>query len=239
MSLNHSPAIVTDGLVLCLDAANVRSYPKSGTTWSDLVGGNDGAMQNMTASNFSSANGGILSFDGTDEHVNCGNLETLNNICIQMNVRVLSNPGGYRGFCGARASGGNDHYTGFNIDMQSASTTAFTSCSFESSIRSVPGGTNMMSSSVDFGTWCNICITTTNSDITMYLNGIKENTVTRTNNYGSTIAMTDLQVGRRPYQGGSHNMRVNADFSSFCIYNRGLTADEVRQNYEATVGRYT
>ena len=93
MSLNHSPAIVTDGLVLCLDAANVRSYPKSGTTWSDLVGGNDGAMQNMTASNFSSANGGILSFDGTDEHVNCGNLETLNNICIQMNVRGIFSEG--------------------------------------------------------------------------------------------------------------------------------------------------
>jgi len=37
MSLNHSPSIVTDGLVLCLDAANQRSYPKSGTTWSDLA----------------------------------------------------------------------------------------------------------------------------------------------------------------------------------------------------------
>ena len=48
MSLNHSPAIVTDGLVLCLDAANPRSYPKSGTTWSDLSGnGNHGALQNM------------------------------------------------------------------------------------------------------------------------------------------------------------------------------------------------
>jgi hypothetical protein len=36
MGLNHSPRIVTDGLVLCLDAANPKSYPGSGTTWFDL-----------------------------------------------------------------------------------------------------------------------------------------------------------------------------------------------------------
>lgn len=68
MSLNHSPAIVTDGLVLCLDAANVRSYPKSGTTWSDLAGSNDGALQNME-DNYSDENKGVLNFDGSNEYV--------------------------------------------------------------------------------------------------------------------------------------------------------------------------
>ena len=37
MSLQHSPRIVTDGLVLCLDAANRQSYPGSGTVWNDLT----------------------------------------------------------------------------------------------------------------------------------------------------------------------------------------------------------
>jgi len=42
MATRYSPAIVTSGLVLCLDAANRKSYPGSGTTWSDLSGnGND------------------------------------------------------------------------------------------------------------------------------------------------------------------------------------------------------
>ena len=36
MARVHSPRIVTDGLVLCLDAANTKSYPGSGTTWKDL-----------------------------------------------------------------------------------------------------------------------------------------------------------------------------------------------------------
>ena len=37
MALFHSPGLITDGLTLCLDAANSKSYPGSGTTWVDLV----------------------------------------------------------------------------------------------------------------------------------------------------------------------------------------------------------
>lgn len=36
MGSNYNPSIVTNGLVLCLDAANVKSYSGSGTVWSDL-----------------------------------------------------------------------------------------------------------------------------------------------------------------------------------------------------------
>lgn len=45
MALHHSPSIVTSGLVLCLDAANVKSYPGTGTTWFDISGnGNNGTI---------------------------------------------------------------------------------------------------------------------------------------------------------------------------------------------------
>jgi hypothetical protein len=47
MGLGHNPKIATDGLVLCLDAANQKSYPGSGTVWGDLSGnGNDGDIVN-------------------------------------------------------------------------------------------------------------------------------------------------------------------------------------------------
>jgi len=50
MALAHSPRIVTDGLVLALDAGNTKSYPGSGTTWSDLIGSNNGTISGATNS---------------------------------------------------------------------------------------------------------------------------------------------------------------------------------------------
>ena len=40
MGINRGPVIVTDGLVLALDAASPRSYPGTGTTWKDISGNN-------------------------------------------------------------------------------------------------------------------------------------------------------------------------------------------------------
>jgi len=70
MALVHGiKPIVTSGLILCLDAANRKSYPGSGTTWTDLSGrGNTGTLVGGTG--YNSANGGSLTFDGTDDFVN-------------------------------------------------------------------------------------------------------------------------------------------------------------------------
>lgn len=67
MAFNYSPKIVTDGLVFAVDAANKKSYPGSGTTWSDMVGGNDGTLTNGPT--FDSGNGGSIVFDGTNDYV--------------------------------------------------------------------------------------------------------------------------------------------------------------------------
>ena len=58
MALRHSPKIVTDGLVLALDAANTRSYPGSGSTWFDLSGNNHNATLNSVT--HSTVNGGVF-----------------------------------------------------------------------------------------------------------------------------------------------------------------------------------
>jgi hypothetical protein len=69
MAASSGPDIVDSGLVLALDAADRNSYPGSGTTWTDLTGrGNTGTLTNGPT--YSSANGGSLSFDGTDDSVN-------------------------------------------------------------------------------------------------------------------------------------------------------------------------
>ena len=47
MSLFHNPNMITNGLVLCLDAGNTKSYPNTGTTWTDLSGNsNTGTLTN-------------------------------------------------------------------------------------------------------------------------------------------------------------------------------------------------
>ena len=68
--------LVSDGLVLNLDAGDPRSYPSSGTTWTDLSGsGNTGTLSTCTYNN---GNGGALVFNGTSDYVTCGNGSVLN-----------------------------------------------------------------------------------------------------------------------------------------------------------------
>jgi hypothetical protein len=68
MALHHSPLVVTNGLVLYLDAGNTKSYPGSGTTWGDLTqSGDNGTLTNGPT--FTSANGGAIVFDGVDDYV--------------------------------------------------------------------------------------------------------------------------------------------------------------------------
>jgi hypothetical protein len=68
MGVRYNPKIVTDGLVLALDAANIKSYPGSGTTWTDMSGlGNNGTLTNGPT--FSSNNAGSIEFDGTNDYV--------------------------------------------------------------------------------------------------------------------------------------------------------------------------
>lgn len=68
MSHNHGGKIVRDGLVLCLDAGNPKSYIGSGTNWADLSKNNStGSLKNGPT--FDGANGGSIVFDGIDDRV--------------------------------------------------------------------------------------------------------------------------------------------------------------------------
>ena len=65
MAVGYNPRIVTDNLVFCLDAANTKSYPGSGTTWTDLKNG--GYNATITGPSWSNTNSGIFTYDGTDD----------------------------------------------------------------------------------------------------------------------------------------------------------------------------
>jgi hypothetical protein len=225
--------VVQDGLVLYLDAGNDISYPGSGTIWRDLSGlGNTGTLNGGVS--YTENNRGSLVFDGVNDYVDCGNLNTLSNMTVQMFVKPLSNPGLYEGFIGAVGGTGNDYDSGFNIDMGLNSTSAFNYCNFEGGIYRIGGGSNFMTSSIPFGTWVNICFTISPTYIQYYVNGIAQLGANRLNNSTTTIGMNNLVIGRRPLP----STFLSGDISNTQIYNRALTAAEVLQNYEALKGRY-
>ena len=61
------PQLITNGLVFALDAANNKSYPGSGTTWNDLVGSNNGTLQNSPT--FNTEKGGVIDLDGNNDRI--------------------------------------------------------------------------------------------------------------------------------------------------------------------------
>jgi hypothetical protein len=224
--------IITDGLVLCLDAADRNSYVSGSTTWFDVAGSNNGTLTNGPT--FNSGSGGNIVFDGTNDYVDCGNLTTLDNMSIQMFVRVLSRNNFYNGFAASKGAS-NDFDSGFIIQMAGTGA-SFNSFNVEGGFLRVGGGTEFMTSTVSFGTWANVCLTISPSYIQFYLNGSPQYGTTRLNNASTTIGMSNLVIGTRVYNIPSFS--VNANIANTQIYNRALTTSEVLQNYNAQKSRF-
>jgi len=69
MATNYNNKIVTDGLILCLDAADKKSYSGSGSSWTDRSGnGNNGSLSNSPTFN----SDGYFELDGTDDRITSG-----------------------------------------------------------------------------------------------------------------------------------------------------------------------
>ena len=118
------PNIVTDGLVLYLDAANPKSYPGSGTVWKDLSG--NGNHFNLI--NGPSFNNFYINFDGVDDYVksiNTLDLSSYNSISVEMCFQVnnLSSP---TGFAFEHSSNWNNQIMGFGLLPNSSRNTNYT-----------------------------------------------------------------------------------------------------------------
>jgi len=92
----YGPKIITNGLVLYLDAGNRNSYPGTGTTWNDLSGnGNNGTLTNGPT--FSSTNGGNISFDGVNDYLSLNsalNFSTNSGFTICIFLQKVNNQSG-------------------------------------------------------------------------------------------------------------------------------------------------
>ena len=230
MALNHSPHIVTDGLVLCLDAANLRSYPGAGTTWTDLATSKvNGTLTNMT-DNFSTDGLGCLTFDGADEHVNCGD-----------NFSFLDDPDANEFTITSWINGetGADGTIFSKADSGSRMVQFFTQEDDTAYIKL--GGTDITSSAiVTDGTWHNVGMRVRNDGGTykgrIYVDGVS---VTSEKPIGSTTVTADFLIGARRNSGNTGlGYLFDGKIANCLIYNRALSSTEILQNYLATKGRY-
>ena len=222
MALSHSPQISLNGLVLALDAANTKSYPGSGTAWTDLSGrGNTGTLTGGPT--YSTANGGSIVFDGTDDYVeisgnssNTPSEMTLFCFVYPKNTRpeeiiaTQNSGGGYR-FMTRTYGGGGGTTWGF----APSSATEYSS-------------STVLSNNV----WYSLAITYTSSSLLGYLNGALNWSVS------SPIALVHGGNIRLGDGIGGAQVHLQANLSSFMMYNRVLSAAEVSQNFNALRGRY-
>ena len=244
MACNAGPDIIEDGLVLCLDAANINSYPKSGTTWSDLAGANDGTLNNMDGANFSSDNRGTLSFDGTNEYIGCGISPMYSSslaeftFCSWAYVDVSTFDGTLKVICATAIdplSGG--FWVGFDDRNSTHSPINGVAWNTKNSNGYSRGKTS--SNAIPSDGWYNVVLSYSSSTgVTCYINS-HENTIRSQTQTGDfTPRNNPFEIARGPTDMSSA-WYFAGSISSIQLYNRALTADEVRRNYEATAGRYT
>ena len=230
MGVSYNPRIVTDGLVLCLDAANKRSYPGAGTTWTDLSSSKaNGTLVNMT-NNFSTDGAGSLTFDGSNEYVSITRNSSItpNYISVCGWIKINSKSSNQFLLALPRSiNGGASYMMYYSLSLNG----------FVAYARTDSTGTIQTTStfSPDTGRWYFLCMTSNGSNLILFIDGEFEASLSFSSvlEYsGSTV----LRIGSYDNQGTP--TYTNGNISNVSIYNRALTAEEIKRNYKATKGRY-
>ena len=214
------PNIITDGLVLYLDAANTKSYPGSGTTWSDLSGNNNNGTL-VNGPTFNSANGGSIVFDGVNDYLVCpsNNSVDVNSFTWSATVQGLYNGVGCLLYIGNPVGGGILPYKVFIGVVSSKLYINYDGILFSFG--------NLVNNMIYY-----LTITYDQNITNMYVNGIfvgsstaRTGTLTSKTNLflASTIGIYEFFNGR---------------IFNTLLYNRAISGTEVLQNYNATKSRY-
>lgn len=215
MSASGGPDIVQDGLVLHLDAADVKSYPKSGTVWYDRSGnGNDGVINGPTFEN------NTWSFDGNNDIVTVDSTAFNKTVDDEMSVGIwmcpLKNGSSYQELVCNRESTFNwmlyQHIDGGEISFHGAG-------QYKSSY--IP----------TLNKWIYVIATVKSRISKVYVNGNKEyeGEYFFGGNLPSKMGIGKIPNDLEPYYG---------KIAMVQFYSRALTQAEVLQNYNATKSRF-
>lgn len=236
MSYHFSPRIVTDGLVMCLDAANPKSYSSSSTSWNDLskIGVNTTLVNGPT---FNSANGGSIVFDGVNDYCEANdplNLSGTNRITLDVWMR----------FASTSISNILEQSINFNSNNSFLFYTGeFGTGRFIIADRVPAQGYNVAYTNASYndGKWHN-CIATIDRGLSatdqnkLYVDSVLDTVVHPTfrTDLSSSFSSHDLYIGARA---GSTTF-YNGNIAIIKIYRRVLSSSEILQNFNATKNRF-
>jgi hypothetical protein len=230
MATAYSPLVVTDGLVMYLDAGNTKSYPGSGTTWTDVSRtGNNGTLTNGPT--FNSANGGSIVFDGADDYVSIGVDKSCNRFTGDFAVSAWVNRSNTGGTWGNIIGDYYTNSTGNALEWQ-----LMINSTAQLFVYNVTNGyvVNPIASGFSANTWINVILTRIGSTLSLYANTNLVTSVTNTTTFGS--ATGNLNIG---IDGNNSSEPFTGKISNVMIYkNKGLLPAEILQNYNATKTRF-
>ena len=237
MAVNYNTSIVTNGLVLALDAANRKSYSGSGTTWTDLSGNNNSSsLQNSPA--YNTGNQGYFTFNGTNQYssftstsgfgvTNAAPVATMSMWC-NITRKGLSGGANHQQIAGFRNDAGASFYF-LVLDVAGGAVTT------EARVATATNGYDIGVSFLSYiQTWTNVVFVVNSTRSDLYINGALVGS--NTNVTGNFAATTQA------FRIGSNSVNnaywVLGNVANFLFYNRALLADEITKNFNAHRGRY-
>lgn len=214
--------LVTSGLILNLDASIPLSYDGSSTIWHDLSGKNNDATL-FNGVTYSATNNGSLVFDGDDDYASISSVTGVNQneltiLCFirpqnSFELEDIIAQAGFRLMTRAYQGGGG-YGTGW----------AFWPWPGLGVVREGP--------TLSLNTWYCLAVTYSPSNLSLYTNGEKSLSI---NNPGPLNYTGNLEIAKGV---GSFQHYFSGKLPVFLMYDRVLTEQEIKQNYDAFAGRY-
>ena len=219
----RGPNIVSDGLVLYLDAGSPNSYrPDFGTTWKDMSGlNNSGSLINGPT--YDSTNGGGIVFDGVDDYV-------VTNTNFTLSEATLS--------CWIKRNGTADQYDGILFSRTPSTATGLNIFSSNqlgyhwNDAQSTWGWASGIT--IPDSSWCMIAVTIISTTGIVYLGQSSEFTSATNTTTHNTVSSLVFNLARDPFA----NRYFKGNISNAMIYNRALSPTEILQNYNAQKSRF-
>jgi hypothetical protein len=238
--MNFGNKIITDGLVLCLDAADLKSYPGSGNIWYDRTKNkNNATMYNAGNSTYTSGSPGFptSSSSGINSFIFDGNdFGKFPAITAGSNITVLT-------WCkttnSTRENGIISHCNGGPVNLGYAITSGKMKYWYYTTSWQTVSSIN----SVNDGSWKHLVWSKSGTAMNMYINGILDSSPTLTGDVSGSLVSVGSLWG--PCYSDSYG--AGFDFYSQCfdgsisnvlIYSRALSASEIQQNFSAQRKRF-